>query len=71
MKNTQLKIKLIKTGKKLGTTYCLGCKDFTHNFKLQEVKMTNKILTEKSHCVVCQSSKSRFLKQKHNKHDLL
>ena len=46
MKNTQLKIKLIKTGKKLGTTYCLGCKDFTHNFKLQEVKMTNKILRE-------------------------
>ena len=46
MKNTQPKIKLIKTGKKLGTTYCLGCKDFTHNFKLQEVKMTNKILRE-------------------------
>ena len=46
MKNTQLKIKLIKTGKKLGTTYCLGCKDFTHNFKLQEVKMTNKTLRQ-------------------------
>ena len=46
MKNTQPKIKLIKTGKKLGTTYCLGCKDFTHNFKLQEVKLTNKILRE-------------------------
>ena len=26
----------------LGTTFCLGCKDFTHNFRLQEVKMTNK-----------------------------
>ena len=46
MKNTQPKIKLIKTGKKLGTTYCLGCTDFTHNFKLQEVKLTNKILRE-------------------------
>ena len=46
MKNTQPKIKLIKTGKKLGTTYCLGCKDFTHNFKLQEAKLTNKILRE-------------------------
>ena len=46
MKNTQPKIKLIKTGKKLGTTYCLGCKDFTHNFKLQEVKMTNKTLRQ-------------------------
>ena len=25
--------------------------------------MTNKVLTEKSNCVVCRSSKSRFLKQ--------
>ena len=30
MKNTQSKIKPIKTGKKLRKTYCLGCKDFTH-----------------------------------------
>ena len=67
MKNTQLKIKQIKTGKEIGTTYSLGCKDYTHNFKPQEVKMTNKVLREKSNCVVCQSSKSRFLKQKHNK----
>ena len=28
--------------------------------------MTNKVLREKSNCVVCRSSKSRFLKQKHN-----
>ena len=28
--------------------------------------MTNKVLREKSNCVVCQSNKSRFLKQKHN-----
>ena len=48
MKNTQSKIKPIKTGKELGTTYCLGCKDFTHNFRPQEVKMTNKVLREKS-----------------------
>ena len=66
MKNTQLKIKPIKTRKEIGTTYCLGCKDYTHNFKPQEVKMTNKVLREKSNCVVCQSNKSRFLKQKHN-----
>ena len=46
--------------------YCLGCKDFTHNFRPQEVKMTNKVLREKSNSVVCRSSKSRFLKQKHN-----
>ena len=51
-------------GKKFGTTYCLGCKDYTDNFKAQEVKMTNKMLREKSNYVVCRSSKSRFLKQK-------
>ena len=66
MKNIQSKIKPIKTKKELGTTYCLGCKDYTHNFKPQEVKMTNKVLREKSNCVVCPSNKSRFLKQKHN-----
>ena len=66
MKNTS-KIKLIKTGKEIGTTYCLGCKDYTHNFKPQEVKIASKVLREKSSCVVCRSSKSRFLKQKHNK----
>ena len=65
MKNIQSKIKPIKTGKELGTTYCLGCKDFTNNFRLQEVKMTDKVLREKSNCA-CQSSKSRFLKQKRN-----
>ena len=47
MKNTQSKIKLIKIGKISGTTYCFGCKDFTHNFRPQEVKMTNKVLREK------------------------
>ena len=26
--------------------------------------MANKVLREKSHCVVCRSNKSRFLKQK-------
>ena len=67
MKNTQSKIKPIKTRKRPGTTYCLGCKDFTHNFRPQEVKMTNKVLRGKSNCVVCQSNKSRFLKQKHSK----
>ena len=41
MKSTQLKIKPIKTGKEIGTTYCLRCKDYTHNFKAQEVKMAN------------------------------
>ena len=40
MKNTQSEIKPIKLGKQPGTTYCLGCKDFTHNFRPQKVKMT-------------------------------
>ena len=54
MKNTQSKIKPIKNRKKLGTTYSLGCKDYTHSFRPQEVKMTNKVLREKSNCIVCQ-----------------
>ena len=49
---TQSKIKSIKAGKDLGTTHCLGCKDFTHNFSLQEVKMTNKVLIEKNQTVL-------------------
>ena len=53
MKNTQSKIKPIKTGKEIGTTYCLGCKDYTDDFKPREVKKTNKVLREKSNCVVC------------------
>ena len=64
MKNTKSKIKPIKLGKRPGTTYCLGCKDYTQNFRPQEVKMTNKVLREKSNGVVCRSNKSRFLKQK-------
>ena len=48
MKNTQSKIKPIKMGKQPGTTYCLGCKDLTHNFRPQEAKMKNKVLREKS-----------------------
>ena len=63
-----IKNKTDKNWEKLRTTYCLGCKDYTHNFRPQEVKMTNKVLREKSKCVVCWSNKSRFLKQKqHNK----
>ena len=65
MKNTKQK-NPVKIGKKLGATYCLGCKDFTHNFRPQKVKMANKVLREKPNCVVCRSDQSRFLKQKHN-----
>ena len=44
MKNTQSKIKPIKIGKQSGTMYCFGCKDCTHNFRPEQVKITNKIL---------------------------
>ena len=64
--NTQSKIKPIKIGKRLGTTYCFGCEDCKQNFRPQEVKMINKVLREKSHCVVCRSNQSRFSKQKIN-----
>ena len=57
MKNKQSKIKPLKTRKEIGT----------HNFKLQEIKTTNKVLREKSNCVVRWSKKLRFSKQKHNK----
>ena len=39
MKNTQSIINPIKLGKRPGTTYCLGCKDYTHNFRPQEEKI--------------------------------
>ena len=66
MKNTQSKVKPIKIGKQSETMYCLGCKDYTQNFRPEKVRTTNKVLREKSHYVVCRSDKSRFLKQKIN-----
>ena len=53
MKNTQSEIKPTKIGKGPGKTYFLVFKDFTHNFRPQEIKMTNNVLREKSKCVVC------------------
>ena len=44
MKHTQTKTKPIKIGKQPGTTYCFGCKDYTKNFRLDKVKMINKVL---------------------------
>ena len=66
MKNTISNIKPLKIGKQLGITYCFGCKYYTKHFRPKKVKMTNKVLREKSHCVVCRSNKPRFLKQKIN-----
>ena len=62
MKNRQFKIKPIKLGKQPGTTHRLGCKDFTNNFRPQEVKMTDRVHREKTKCVACRSNESRFLK---------
>ena len=62
MKNTKLNIKPIKIRKQPGTTYCFGCKDYTKSFRPEKVKMINKVLREKSHCVICQSNKLKFLK---------
>ena len=59
MKNTQSKIKATKTRKKIGTTNCLGSKDYTDHFKSQEIKMTNKVLREKSNCVVCKRNNKK------------
>ena len=52
MKKTQSKIKPIKIGKQPGTTYCFGCKDYMHNFRPEKVKMTDKVLREKSQCLL-------------------
>ena len=52
MKNIQSEIKPIKIGKRLETTHCFECKDFTYNLP-EKVKMTNKVFREKSYCVVC------------------
>ena len=53
MKNTKSKIKPTKIGKQPGTTYCFGCKDYTKHFRAEKVKMINRVLREKSHCVIC------------------
>ena len=49
----KIKNKTDKIGKQSGRTYCFECKDYTKNFRPQEAKMANKVLREKSHCVVC------------------
>ena len=59
MKSILSDLKPIKTGKQPGTTCCFGCKDY----RPEKVKMTNKVVRKKSHCIVCRSNKSRFLKQ--------
>ena len=61
-----MKNKTDKNQKRTWNNILFGCKDYTHNFRPHEVKMINKVFREKSNCMVCQSNKSRFLRQKHN-----
>ena len=63
MKSILRDLQHTKTGKQPGTTYCFGCKDYTKNFRSKKVKMTNKVVREISHCIVCRINQSRFLKQ--------
>ena len=63
MKSILSDLKPIKTGKQPRTTYYFGRKDYTKNFRPKKVNTTNKVAREKSHCIVCWSNKSRFLKQ--------
>ena len=46
-------LKPTKTKKKRGAKYCFGCKDYTKNFRPEKANMTNKVVREKSHCIVC------------------
>ena len=63
MKRILSDLKPIKTGKQPGTTYCFECKGYTKNFRPKKVNMTNKVVREKSHCIVRRSNMSRFSKQ--------
>ena len=66
MKSILSDLKPIKTRKKPGTTYCFECKDYTKNFRPEKVNMTNKVVREKSYCIVCRTNKSRFVKKQIN-----
>ena len=59
-KNTLSKIKPTKIGKQSEQKYYFGCKDYAKHFRPE------KLLREKSQCVVCRSNKSIFLKQRTN-----
>ena len=66
MKNTKLNIKPIKIWKTTCSNILFWVQQLYKKFRPEKVKMINKVLREKFHCVVCQSNKSRFLKQKIN-----
>ena len=47
-------------------TCCLGRENHTHNFKPEEVKISNKVLKVKLNGVVGRTTQSTFLKQIQN-----
>ena len=47
--------------------YCFSCKKHTNNMASRNIAMINKVLRQKSKCIVCLSDKSRFLKQDQSK----
>ena len=53
LESRKSKIKQLKIRKRPRITYSFGCKDYMQNFRPEKVKMRNKVLREKSHCVVC------------------
>ena len=48
-------------------TYCLGCREHTGNIGSKRVRMTNKVIKDKSRCAQCFSDNSRSLKEDHSK----
>ena len=52
-------------------TYCLACRKHTNKIASRKVTMTNKVVRDKSRCGECLSDKSRFLKQKPTKKNVV
>ena len=40
------------SSKEEGTTYCLGCRDYTHNIGPKKVTMTNKVIRENQDALI-------------------
>ena len=51
----------------LKETYCLSCRKYTKNTDLTIVKIKNERSMIKSHCAICGSKKSRFIKEQQAK----
>lgn len=50
-------------------TYCLNCKKDTNNFGSKKVTKANELVKARLRCANCLVYRSRFLKQKPNKHN--